>query len=58
MTRFLSRGYKVNHLSNTFKKFYSRHTDLVDNRIKMSIKCLLILPVKMIFFFADLSRLN
>ena len=22
-------GYKVNHLSNTFKKFYDRHTDLV-----------------------------
>ena len=22
-------GYKVNHLSNKFKKFYGRHTDLV-----------------------------
>ena len=29
VTRVLSRGYKVNHLSNTFKKFYGRHTDLV-----------------------------
>ena len=29
MTRFLSQDYKVNHLSNTFKKFYGRHTDLV-----------------------------
>ena len=29
VTRFLSQGYKVNHLSNTFKKFCSRHTDLV-----------------------------
>ena len=29
VTRFLSQGYKVNHLSNTFKKFYGRHTDLV-----------------------------
>ena len=26
---FLSQGYKVNCLSNTFKKFYGRHTDLV-----------------------------
>ena len=26
VTRLLSQGYKVNHLSNTFKKFYSRHT--------------------------------
>ena len=29
VTRFLSQGYKVNHLSNTFKKVYGRHTDLV-----------------------------
>ena len=29
LTRLLSQGYKVNHLSNTFKKFYGRHTDLV-----------------------------
>ena len=29
VTRPLSQGYKVNHLSNTFKKFYGRHTDLV-----------------------------
>ena len=27
--RLLSHGYKVNHLSNTFKKFYGRHMDLV-----------------------------
>ena len=27
--RLLSQGYKVNRLSNTFKKFYCRHTDLV-----------------------------
>ena len=25
VTRLLSQGYKVNHLSNTFKKFYGRH---------------------------------
>ena len=29
MTRLLSQGYKVNRLSNTFKKFYGRRTDLV-----------------------------
>ena len=29
MRRLLSQGYKVNRLSNTFKKFYGRHTDLV-----------------------------
>ena len=29
VTRLLSHGYKVNRLSNTFKKFYGRHTDLV-----------------------------
>ena len=27
--RLLSQGYKVNRLSNIFKKFYGRHTDLV-----------------------------
>ena len=29
VTRLLSQGYKVDRLSNTFKEFYSRHTDLV-----------------------------
>ena len=29
VTRPLSQGYKVNCLSNTLKKFYGRHTDLV-----------------------------
>ena len=29
VTRLLSQCYKVDHLSNTFKKFYGRHTDLV-----------------------------
>ena len=29
VTRLLSHGYKSNRLSNTFKKFYGRHTDLV-----------------------------
>ena len=29
VTRLLSQGYKVNRLSNTFKKLYGRHIDLV-----------------------------
>ena len=29
VTRLQSQGYKVNRLSNTFEKFYGRHTDLV-----------------------------
>ena len=29
VTRLLSQGYKVNHLCNTFKKFYGRYTDPV-----------------------------
>ena len=29
VTRLLSQGYKLNCLSNTFRKFYGRHTDLV-----------------------------
>ena len=29
VTRLTSQDYKVNRLSNTFKKFYGRHTDLV-----------------------------
>ena len=29
VTRLLSQGYKVNRLSNTFKKFYGRHTHRV-----------------------------
>ena len=37
VTRLLSQGYKVNHLSSTFKKFYVRHTDLVG---QYKIKCL------------------
>ena len=28
VTRLLSQGYKANSLSNTFKKFYGRHTDV------------------------------
>ena len=52
--RLLSQGYEVNRLSNTFKKFYGRHTDLVGQYKKMSAKCLLILSVEMIFILMDL----
>ena len=55
MTRLLSQGYKINRLSNAFKKFYSRHTDLVGQYQKNV--CQLIVPVKMILF-SDLSKLN
>ena len=51
MTRLLSQGYKVNHLSNTFKKFYGRHTDLVGQNKKNVWKFLLILSVETIFIF-------
>ena len=51
MTRLLSQGYKVNCLSNTFEKFYGRHTDLVGQYKKKSAECLLILSVKVIFIF-------
>ena len=30
VTRLLSQGYKVDRLSNTFKEFYGRHMDLVE----------------------------
>ena len=29
VTKHFSQGYKINRLSNTSKKFYGRHTDLV-----------------------------
>ena len=51
MTRFLSQGYKVNRVSNTFKKFYGRHTDLVGQYKKNVCQMLLILSVEMIFIF-------
>ena len=37
VTRLLSQCYKVNHLSNTMKKFYGRHTDLV-GQYKKSVR--------------------
>ena len=40
VTRLLSQGYKVNRLSNTFKKFYGRHTDLVGSSWTIQEKCL------------------
>ena len=49
--RLLSQSRKLNRLSNTFKRFCGRYTDLVERCKKMSAKCLLILSVKMIFIF-------
>ena len=49
VTRLLSQCYKISRLFNTFEKFYGRHTDLVGQYKKMSVRCLLIVPVKMIF---------
>ena len=34
LSLLLSQGYKVNHFSNTFKKFYGRHTDPVGQHKK------------------------
>ena len=48
MKRLLSQGYKVNRLSNTFKKFYGRHTDLVGQYKKNVCQ---MFAVKMIFFY-------
>ena len=56
VTRLLSQGYKVNRLSNTFKKFYGRHTDLVGQYKKVSAKYLLILSVEMIFIFDEFAN--
>ena len=47
MTRLLSQGYKVNRLSNTLKKFYGRHTDLVGQYKKNLCQ----MSVEMIFIF-------
>ena len=55
MTRLLSLGYKINRLSNTFKKFYGRHTDLV-GQYKKNV-CQMFAEIKRIFF-SDLSKLN
>ena len=51
MTRLLSQGYKINRLSNTFKKFYGRHTDLVGQYKENVCQMFTDVPVKMIFFF-------
>ena len=51
VTRVLSQGYKVNRLSNTFKKSMADTLIWLDNTRKISAKCLLILSVEMIFIF-------
>ena len=52
VTRLLSQGYKVNRLSNKFKKFYRRHTDLVGQHRKDVCQMFAdSLSVEMIFIF-------
>ena len=37
LARLVSQGYKKNHLSNTFKKFYDRYSELFGKyRVKLS----------------------
>ena len=61
MTRLLSQGYKVNRLSNTFKKFYGRHTDLV-GQYKKNVHQMFadsqILSIEMIFILMDLPMVK
>ena len=57
VTRRLSQGYKINHLPNTFKKFYGRHTDLVGQYKK--IVCQMFADCTSYNdFFSYLSKLN
>ena len=51
VTRLLLQGYKVNRLSNTFRKFYSRHTDLVGQYKKNDCQMFADSISKMIFIF-------
>ena len=57
VTRRLSHGYKINRLSNTLRNSMADTLLKLDNTRKMSVKCLLIVPVKMMLF-SDLSKLN
>ena len=49
LTRLLSQGYKVNRLSNTFKKFYGRHRSSWTIQAK---------AVEMILFLMDLPMVK
>ena len=51
MTRLLSQGYEVNHLSTNLRNSMADTLIKLDNTRKMSAKCLLILSVEMIFIF-------
>ena len=51
MTRLLSQGYKVNCLSNIFKTFCGRHTDLVGQYKKNVCQMFTDSIIKMIFIF-------
>ena len=50
VTRLLSQGYKVNCLSNTFKKFYRRHTDLV-GQYKKSVCQMFAVSISLNYFY-------
>ena len=54
VTRLLSQGYKVNRLSNTFKKFYGRHMDLVGQYKKCLPNVCWSYQLKCFHFFMDL----
>ena len=54
MTKLLLEGYKANRLSNTFKRFYGKHTDLVGQYKK---NFCMILSVQMIFIFDSGMRM-
>ena len=49
MARLSSQCYKINRLSNTFKKFYGRHTDLV-GQYKKNVCQMFANYTKMAFF--------
>ena len=51
VTRLLSQGYKVNRFSNTFQKFYGRHTHLIGQYKKNVCQMFVILSIEMIFIF-------
>ena len=58
MTRLCHRVTKLivfpTHLRNSTAEMLIQ----LDNTREMSMKCLLIVPVKMIYFFPDLLKLN
>ena len=56
VTRLLSQGYKVNRLSNTFKKFYGRHMDLVGQYKKNVCQMFADSSIEMIFILGGFTN--